>query len=140
MPDAPGFHAALSKHTGFLLSRIGTIAQRRFAERLAEIGLNPRAWGALNILDHEGPIAQHALGKRAGIDPSSMVSTIDELEAKGLVERQPNPSDRRAHALHITAEGRETLARGRRLAGQAQGDLLGALEGRGRALSAGPRG
>jgi DNA-binding MarR family transcriptional regulator len=127
MPNGPGFHTALSKHTGFLLSRVGMIGQRRFSERLAEIGLNPRMWGALNILDHEGAITQHQLGKCAGIDPSSMVSTIDELEAKGLVERQRHPSDRRAHALHITATGRETLTQGRRLAGQAQEELLAEL-------------
>jgi DNA-binding MarR family transcriptional regulator len=56
-----------------------------------------------------------------------MVSTIDELEAAGLVERHRHPSDRRAHALHLTDEGRARLARGRGLAKQAQEDLLAPL-------------
>jgi DNA-binding MarR family transcriptional regulator len=56
-----------------------------------------------------------------------MVSTIDELEAKGLVERRPHPSDRRAYALHVTDIGTETLARGRQLAREAQEELLGPL-------------
>jgi DNA-binding MarR family transcriptional regulator len=56
-----------------------------------------------------------------------MVATIDDLEARGLVERRPHPSDRRAHALHITDEGREVLGRGRQLSRQAQEDLLAPL-------------
>jgi DNA-binding MarR family transcriptional regulator len=121
------FHAALTRHTGFLLSRIGMVGQRRFAERMAEIGLHPRMWGAMNVLAAEGPITQQALGQRAGIDPSSMVATIDELEAKGLVERRPHPTDRRANVLHLTETGEETLRRGRGVAARAQDELLAGL-------------
>jgi DNA-binding MarR family transcriptional regulator len=123
----PVLHAALMRHTGFLISRMGMVAQKRFAERIESLGLNPRMWGALNVLEAEGAITQHALCKGVGIDPSSMVATIDELEAKGLVERRRHPSDRRAHALHVTAKGKQTLARGRELARKAQDDLLAPL-------------
>ena len=121
---AGGLHSALLRHIGFLISRMGMVAQRQFAERMEALGLTPRMWGALNVLEAEGAITQHALGKCVGSDPSSMVSTIDELEARGLVERRRHPSDRRAHALHVTTKGRQTLARGRELAKQAQDDLL----------------
>ena len=84
-------------------------------------------WGALNVLDAEGAITQQRLGKCTGIDPSSMVSTIDDLEAAGCVERRQHPNDRRAHALHITDEGRATLTRGRELARRAQEDLFAPL-------------
>jgi DNA-binding MarR family transcriptional regulator len=126
-PGPPGVHRALVKHTGFLLARMGHVAAKRFAERIAELGLTIRMWGALNVLDAEGTTTQQFLGKCTGIDPSSMVATIDDLEARGLVERRPHPSDRRAHALHITEDGREVLARGRRLARSAQEDLLAPL-------------
>jgi DNA-binding MarR family transcriptional regulator len=115
------------RHTGYLISRMGMIAQKRFGERLESLGLNTRMWGVLNVLDAEGEMTQHALGKCVGIDPSSMVSTIDELEAQGLVERRRHPTDRRAHALHLTANGRQMLARGRELAAGAQEDLLAPL-------------
>jgi DNA-binding MarR family transcriptional regulator len=120
----PPLHAALMRHTGFLISRMGMVAQKQFAERMESLGLTPRMWGALNVLDAEGAITQHALGKSVGIDPSSMVSTIDELERQGLVERRRHPSDRRAHALHVTTLGKRTLARGRELAKQSQAELL----------------
>jgi DNA-binding MarR family transcriptional regulator len=116
------------KHTGFLLARMGHVAAKQFSARLETLGLTTRMWGALNVLDVEGPLTQQALGKLTGIDPSSMVSTVDDLEAAGLVERRRHPSDRRAHAIHITEGGRETLVRGRQLARGAQEDLLAPLD------------
>jgi DNA-binding MarR family transcriptional regulator len=126
-------HDALARHTGFLLSRTGMLAQRAFAERMAQIGLTPRAWGALNVLEHEGAVTQQSLGRCVGMDPSSMVSIIDELEAEGLVERRRKPQDRRAHALHLTAKGRRTLKKGRTIAGRLQDDFLAPLSGEERA-------
>lgn len=127
MPGSPGLHSALVRNTGYLLSRLGFFASKRFSERVGTLGLTPRMWGALNVLDAEGEISQQQLGRAIGMDPSSMVSTIDELESQGLVERRRHPSDRRAHALHITAEGRQTLTRGRQLARGAQEELLAPL-------------
>jgi DNA-binding MarR family transcriptional regulator len=123
----PGLHAALSRHTGFLINRIAAVARKRFTARLDSLGLNLRMWGVLNVLDVEGAITQHRLGQCVGIDPSSMVSTIDELEGRGLVERRRHPTDRRAHALYLTEKGRKTLQAGRALARDAQNDLLGPL-------------
>ncbi len=122
-----GLHVALSRHTGFLINRIAIEARKQFTARLESLDLNLRMWGVLNVLDVEGEITQHALGNGVGIDPSSMVATIDELEAKGLVQRGRHPSDRRAHALRLTELGRETLARGRDLARGAQNELLAPL-------------
>jgi DNA-binding MarR family transcriptional regulator len=127
-PGPPGIHRALMNNTGFLLARMGHVAAKQFSERIAELGLTTRMWGALNVLDAEGATTQQFLGKCTGIDPSSMVATIDDLESRGLVERRPHPSDRRAHALHITEQGREVLARGRRLARGAQEHLLSPLD------------
>jgi len=126
-PGQPSIHDALLKHTGFLISRMGLVAHKQFAERMEQLGLTTRMWGALNVLDAEGEITQHRLCANTGIDPSSMVATLDELEAKGLVERRRHPNDRRAHALHLTDAGRERLARGRKLARIAQDELLAPL-------------
>jgi DNA-binding MarR family transcriptional regulator len=124
----PGMHASLVRHTGYLVSLLGRFAQRQFSARLEALGLTPRMWGALNVLDAEGMISQQELGKSIGMDPSTMVSTIDELETRGLVERRRHPSDRRAHALHMTDAGRATLRRGRVLAREAQNELLSPLD------------
>jgi DNA-binding MarR family transcriptional regulator len=122
------FPDALRPYTGLLLSKLGASAQKQFATRLETLGLTTRMWGTLNVLDGEGAVTQHALCKAVGVDPSSMVATIDELEKRGLVERRRHPVDRRAHALHVTDDGLETLARGRELARQAQDELLAPLD------------
>jgi DNA-binding MarR family transcriptional regulator len=124
----PLLHPALLRNTGYLISRLGFFGSKRFAELLATMGLTTRTWGAMNALDHEGDVTQQQLGRAIGMDPSSMVSTIDELEAKGWVERRRHPTDRRAYALHITDAGLETLTRARRLAGGAQNELLAPLD------------
>jgi len=123
-----GLHKALTRHTGFLINRIAVVARKQFAARLESLDLNLRMWGVLNVLDVEGAITQQSLGRSVGIDPSSMVATIDELEARGLVERRRHPHDRRAHALYLTEAGTDTLARGRALARKAQDELLAPLD------------
>ncbi len=127
-PVPPGLHAALVRNTGYLISRCGMYATRHFSERMETIGLTPRLWGALNVLDAEAPISQQQLGQAIGMDPSSMVGTIDELESRGLVQRRPHPSDRRAHALHLTDAGRDILSSGRGVARAAQEELLAPLD------------
>jgi len=128
LPKAPRpVHTALARNIGFLISRMGLVASKHFGERIGALGLTTRMWGALNVLDAEGPISQGALCAAVGMDPSSMVSTIDELEAKGLVERRRHPTDRRAYALHVTDRGRETLVEGRAVARETQEELLAPL-------------
>ena len=119
---------ALTRYIGFLVSRMGTITQKRFSSRLEAVEVTPRMWGALNVLEAAGSITQHGLCKRTGMDPSSMVATIDDLERKGLVERRAHPSDRRAYALHVTDAGRETLARGREVVQEVEDELLAPLD------------
>ena len=122
-----GLHAALVRNTGYLVSRMGLFAARRFGERLASLGLTTRMWGLLNVLDAEEAVTQQQLGRAVGMDPSSMVAVVDELEGKGMVERRRHPTDRRAHALYLTEAGRHTLTRGRALAREAQEELLAPL-------------
>jgi DNA-binding MarR family transcriptional regulator len=134
MSDEPfsarhALHAALSRNTGYLVSRVGLFAQKRFAQRMATLGLTTRMWGVLNVLEAEQPITQQALGKAIEADPSTMVALIDQLEREGLVERRPHPTDRRAHALHMTPAGERRLRAGRKLAREAQEELLGVLNG-----------
>jgi MarR family transcriptional regulator for hemolysin len=62
-----------------------------------------------------------------GIDPSTMVSLIDDLETSGLAKRRPHPTDRRAREVAITPKGRRALERGRRLAMQVEDEVLGGL-------------
>lgn len=100
----------------FLLSQVGIHASKRFAERIAKIGLHPPLFRVLNLIDAAEGTSQQAIGAAAEIPPSRMVALVDELEQLGLVERRPYPADRRVRALYVTRKGRQTLARGRKIA------------------------
>lgn len=107
----------------FLLSQVGLHAARQFSERIAEVGLHPALFRVLNLVDAAEGRSQQAIGKAIEVPPSRMVALVDELEQLGLVERRPHPTDRRVRALHLTAKGRKTLARGREIAKTHERDL-----------------
>ena len=62
-----------------------------------------------------------------GIDPSTMVALIDELERAGLAKRRPHPTDRRAREVAITPKGRRVLEQGRRMSMQVEDEVLRGL-------------
>jgi DNA-binding MarR family transcriptional regulator len=107
----------------FLLSQVGMHASRRFGERIAEVGLHPALFRVLNLVDAAEGHSQQAIGEAIEVPPSRMVGLVDELEQRGLVERRPHPTDRRVRALYLTAEGRQTLERGREIAKAHERDL-----------------
>jgi DNA-binding MarR family transcriptional regulator len=111
----------------FLLAQIGAHAASRFAERLRPIGLSPAHAGILRILDAAPAITQQALAGALGSPPSRLVGLVDELETKGLVEREADESDRRRYALCLTAKGKSVLHTIGSLAREHQDALLAAL-------------
>jgi DNA-binding MarR family transcriptional regulator len=62
-----------------------------------------------------------------GIDRSTMVVLIDELEAKGLAKRRSRPADRRAREVAITPKGQQLLRQGRQMATQVEDEVLRGL-------------
>ena len=107
----------------FLLSQVGIHASHRFAERLAEVDLQPPQFRVLNLIDAAEGRSQQEIAKAVQAPPSRMVGFVDELERRGLVERRADPKDRRVRALHLTAAGREALARGREVARRHEEEL-----------------
>jgi len=117
----------LSRFPGYLLARLGQASSRRFAELLEPEGLHPRHFGVMNIVASHGGISQQGLRDLTRIDPSSMVNVIDELEALGIAERRPHPTDRRARAIYLTAAGEQRLEQLRRVAGNLHADFFAGL-------------
>ena len=96
-------------HPAFLLAQVGAHAASQFAERLSALQLSPPDAGILRLLRTTSGISQQELSARLGIHPSRLVAILDNLEQRGLVERRPNPDDRRLYSLHLTAVGGEML-------------------------------
>src|SRR5690349_10993391 len=113
----------------FLLSQVGIHASQRFAERLAALDLQPPHFRVLNMIDATEGSSQQAVAAAIGAPASRMVAIVDELEARGLVERRPRPNDRRIHALYLTRPGRKLLVRARKIASEHEEDLTKGLSG-----------
>jgi DNA-binding MarR family transcriptional regulator len=93
----------------FLLSQLGFVVSRGFHQALAPLGIDPRHFLLLRFVAREQGRSQQSLGDMLRIPASRMVALVDHLEQRGLVERRPNPSDRRARALHLTPAGQRLL-------------------------------
>src|SRR5947209_13463395 len=76
-----------------------------FAAAVAELELAPVQAKALHELNVEPPISMRELAERLKSDPSNITGLIDRLEARGLVERRPDPTDRRIKGLALTSAG-----------------------------------
>jgi DNA-binding MarR family transcriptional regulator len=79
----------------------------------------------LGRVDREGPQSVSDLAQAERIRPQSMAQTVGDLEADGLVERRPDPSDGRRALVELTEEGRRALAADRR---RREGWLASAIE------------
>jgi DNA-binding MarR family transcriptional regulator len=112
---------------GFLLSQVGIHAARRFAQRIAEIDIHPPEFRVLNVVDAAEGQSQQAIGEAIQAPASRMVAIVDELEQRGFIERRPHPSDRRVHALYLTAKGRKLLTKGREIAMEHEQELIRGL-------------
>jgi DNA-binding MarR family transcriptional regulator len=99
------------RSVGFTISTIGYAVARRFRDRLAPLGLRPRDFALLHSVATTEGVTQQVIAERMRVAPSRMVAFVDSLEERGLLERRPNPDDRRARALFLTPEGRDLLAR-----------------------------
>ena len=121
----------LAEHMGWLLSRASHGLGAALMGGLAPLGLNIRDYTVLIAAERavvEGrPGTQLALAQAARLDKSTMVVAVDALEGEGLVERRPDPKDRRARIVVPTEAGRELLARAEGVALGVEDEVLADL-------------
>jgi DNA-binding MarR family transcriptional regulator len=117
----------LEARIAYLLSKVGRRQSVRFAESLKPLGLRPKHFALMNAVDLADGPSQQQLGAALGLDPSGLISAIDELEAAGLLERRRAPDDRRRHALFLTAAGRVKLATARQASFRRGKELIAPL-------------
>jgi DNA-binding MarR family transcriptional regulator len=78
---------------------------------LAENGLSMWGYSVLVALDRSSIRTQAALAEAIGADKTRIIAILDELQEKGLIERVPDPDDRRVRLLAITEAGRRVKNR-----------------------------
>ena len=104
------------RSVGFLISQLGFFSSRGFIEALEPVGIGPKEFLLMRFVDSAQGQSQQALAERLGVPPSRMVALVDHLEDSGLLERRPDPEDRRVRGLYLTRKGRGALERAAKIA------------------------
>src|SRR5215203_4446978 len=120
MEAHPSADAPVAEFAGQLFFRLWRASHVRAADALGSVGLTPALFGLLNVIGARQGAIQQELGSAMGIDRSTMVSLVDQLEGAGLAKRRPSATDRRAREIAITPKGRRVLERGRKTAAQVE--------------------
>ena len=109
---------------GFLLHEVARLLKRRFEQNARGSGLTRSQWQVLAYLANNEGINQSGLADLLEIEPITLGRIIDKLQMRGLIERHPDPSDRRAWLLHLTPAARPKLSQLRKLGDVTRGEAL----------------
>jgi MarR family transcriptional regulator, lower aerobic nicotinate degradation pathway regulator len=109
-PPAPeAMPSRVAEMPTWLISRLYAHSHRLLVEGFASAGVRGYHYRLLAALEEFGPASQAALGRRTSIDRSDVVAVLNDLAARGLIERSPDPDDRRRNVITITPAGTEQL-------------------------------
>ncbi|QGK70148.1 winged helix DNA-binding protein [Allosaccharopolyspora coralli] len=115
----------LAEDLGFLLSRASGVLARSASEALAPLGLRVRSYSLLDLAgEDEHGVTQRRLAATMGLDPSQIVSLVDDLERRGLVMRAADPTDRRNKLIVTTEAGQRVRQDARARIAEAEGEPL----------------
>ena len=101
--------------------------RHRTQQALAPWDVTPSQARALGVLARHGAVRLGTLSEHLRIAPRSATEVVDALAAAGLVERRPDPADRRVRLVTVTDAGRATLRRARSVVRSTEDELLADL-------------
>jgi MarR family transcriptional regulator for hemolysin len=110
----------------WLLSQTSHALMTEMTAAMEAVGLSPRAHHVLETA-LQGEKTQSEIAQAVGLDKTTMVVTIDELEHAGLAERRPSKTDRRARVIVVTKAGKQKVAQGRKVMERTQAEVLDTL-------------
>jgi MarR family transcriptional regulator for hemolysin len=119
----------LAANLGWLLGQASHALKTELTAALEELGVSPRGHHVLSTA-MQGSYTQTELAQTVGLDKTTMVVTLDELERLGLAERRPSATDRRARIVAVTPAGEAKVREAEAIAARIQADVLAALPGR----------
>lgn len=107
--DSAGL-AHLEGLIGYTLRRSQVAVSRSFVQLFSDLDVRQTQLGVLNIIEGSPGLKPSQIGAAIGIKRANVGPLLDELEARGLVRREPSPSDRRSQALFLTRRGTALMA------------------------------
>src|ERR1700752_3176793 len=105
-----------SRTLGFLIHDIGRMLRAEFAVRAVELRLTQTQWRAIAYPARMEGCRQNELAEVIEVRPITVCRLLDRLAALELIERRPDPEDRRATRLFLTARARAKVERPRSIA------------------------
>ena len=123
--QAPPFYR---RAPAYLIRRLHMICTAMIAEEFEDEDMPVSQWAVLTIIESHPEIDQSRLAEIISFDKTNTGRLVDQLEAKGLVERRPNDSDRRVWMLRCTPLGQKIRKRLRPRGLATQDRLLSCLE------------
>jgi MarR family transcriptional regulator, transcriptional regulator for hemolysin len=118
---------ALAADLCWLLSRTSYALTTEMTAALEDVGISPRSHAVLTTAMW-GEHTQTEIARLVGLDKTTMVVTVDELEAAGLAERRPSSTDRRARVIAVTDAGRRSVKQADKVLDRVRDDVLSVLE------------
>jgi DNA-binding MarR family transcriptional regulator len=118
----------LLQSTGFLLKRLGFTIKERGFDALEPTGFTPYHHAVLSLLDEGARQTQGEIADALGYDRSQLVGILDDLQERGLVERERDREDRRRHIVRLTAQGKTCLDELRAIAKGVEKEFLAPLD------------
>lgn len=100
----------LEQLPGHHIRRLQQIAVAIFLQETEGTGITPVQYAALQTVANQPGLDQRTLARSIGFDTSTIAGVIDRLEARGLMQRNASPEDRRVRLLTLTDEGQRLLA------------------------------
>ena len=88
-----------------LMIKLGRITMHRFTQALEPYGVRPRHVAALIELRDRGQLTQQSLCGQLHLDPTNLVTILNELEERGYATRRRDPEDRRRHLVEVSKNG-----------------------------------
>jgi DNA-binding MarR family transcriptional regulator len=125
---ARGCGEALSDDLGWALGVLFRAYTKAANSAFADVPGGPRGYQVLTAVGRAHPRSQLELANHLGLDRTVMTYLLDDLERAGLIERRPDPDDRRARRIVATEAGRELGCGLARRLRDAEDRLLGGLD------------
>ncbi len=112
----------------FLLENLGRRLREEFEKAVAHLGLTAKHYRIITMVALRGPMTQQHIGRLLGIDRTTMVKLVDDLERLGLAFRDRHPTDGRAWEIDLTPEGEIVLNEAAQLAHSTELNVLSSLD------------
>lgn len=97
------------KSLAIVMHDVSRLLRRRVDKAAQTIGLTSAQWRVLAYLARAEGSNQASLADHMDMEPITLSRHLDRMEAGGMLERRPDPNDRRAHRLYLTESGRRLI-------------------------------